>query len=210
MILRHLIIVAQRGGEPGDQRVGAQVFLHHQVRGACGLSRGSHVISRSCSASLPMRIGGFDQIASNVRSAGTCPATRHGCARSRWTWRWRGSGRARVRSRPLAQTSALGEANASASDTAPIRSPDPAASPSPAAPALAQQHRRAQIQARAGEHAVRHLDHGILPAQRHLHATANVLGGRFGGEILFGGVPVPLRGVRRHAAFSFVLPHIDE
>ena len=36
-----------------------------------GASRGSQVSSRSCSASLPIRIGGFDQISSNSASAGT-------------------------------------------------------------------------------------------------------------------------------------------
>jgi len=70
-----------------------------------------------------MRIGGFDQIASNIRSAGTCSGDAA----------WMCSqpldlALARVRSSArsftsTAQTSALGEANASASDTGPHPQP---------------------------------------------------------------------------------------
>ena len=197
MILRHLIIVAQRGGEPGDQRVGAQIFLHHQVCGACGgeprQPRHQQVVQRVLADAdrrvrpdrVERQIGrhllrrrGMDVLAAVGLGVGAGQVERAfvhvhgpdvGLGRGERQRKRHGSpSAAQIQQRPHLRR---------------LRH-------------LAQQHRRAQIQARAGEHAVRHLDHGILPAQRHLHATANVLGGRFGGEILFGSVPVPLRGVR--------------
>ena len=63
--------------QPLLQRVGAEVLLDDErCRVRSGASRPSHASSSSWSASLPMRIGGFDQIVAKRMSAGTSS----GCA----------------------------------------------------------------------------------------------------------------------------------
>ena len=57
--------------EPALQRVGAEVLVHDQHGVAVGRKARSHVISSSCSAGLPMRIGGLLQMQSKRTSAGT-------------------------------------------------------------------------------------------------------------------------------------------
>ncbi len=59
-------------GEPRNQRIGTEILLHHQIGGTARVKPRQPRHQQLCRASLPTRIGGFDQIRSNVRTAGTC------------------------------------------------------------------------------------------------------------------------------------------
>ena len=62
--------------QPGLERVRAKVLADHHHRTAVGLERGSQVSRSSCSAALPIRIGGFDQISSYVAAGRSRPGRR--------------------------------------------------------------------------------------------------------------------------------------
>ena len=56
------------GREPRGERVGAEVLLDDELGEPSGVRRSSHVASSSCSAALPMRIGGLraDRVEAHV------------------------------------------------------------------------------------------------------------------------------------------------